>query len=154
MKRAGFVIGAAFGFLIAAARLNDYDVIHRMLLLQEPDVFLMMASAILTAAPILLLLQRRGWQTPLGGPLVVERAPVQRKHVLGAMLFGSGWAVTGTCPGPAVAMLAGGNLLGIFVMAGLVTGAFLRDAVAARSTARPEVTNSAGFVAPTNAAAS
>ena len=143
MNRVGFVVGLAFGFLIAAARLNDYNVIHDMLLLREPDVFLLMASAIIVATPVVWLLQRRRWRTPLGGPLALSRARVERKHVLGPLVFGSGWAVAGTCPGPALAMTVSGNVLGIFVMAGLVTGQLLRNAVAAREGAgavatRPE----------------
>ena len=71
----------------------------------------------------------------MGGPLKVEKESVQRKHVLGGMVFGAGWAVTGTCPGPAIAMVAGGGLIGLIVVAGLTVGVFLRDWVAMHSTA-------------------
>ncbi|MBI3970485.1 MAG: YeeE/YedE family protein [Chloroflexi bacterium] len=139
LNRVSFLIGVAFGFLIFAARLSDYEVIHNMLLLREPDVFLLMASAIGVAMPLLWILQRRRWQTPLGGELDLAHDKVKRKHVFGAILFGTGWAVTGTCPGPAIAMTVGGNVLGIFVMAGLTTGLFLRDAIAARSSVRAAI---------------
>ncbi|MBI2322223.1 MAG: YeeE/YedE family protein [Chloroflexi bacterium] len=135
MSGVGFLVGAGFGFALAAARLNDYDVIHNMLLLRELDVFLLMASAIAVAAPTLWVLSRRRWHTPLGGPLALQRCAVERKTVVGAMMFGTGWALAGTCPGPALAMVAGGGLLGLVVMVGLVAGLSLRDAVAARSSA-------------------
>ena len=133
MNLAGLLVGTAFGFLIAAARLHDYDVIHRMLLLQELDVFLLMGTAVGVAAPLIWLLRRRGWRTPLAGPLTVPSSRVERKHLLGAAVFGTGWAAAGTCPGPALAMTASGNLLGIPVMAGLVLGMLLRDRLQARS---------------------
>jgi uncharacterized membrane protein YedE/YeeE len=41
-------------------------------------------------------------------------------------MFGAGWAVAGTCPGPAAAMTFGGGLLGGIVMIGLATGTWLR----------------------------
>ena len=129
MKRVGFFVGAAFGFLIAAHRLNDYDVIHNMLLLREWDVYLMMGSAILTAAPLLWLLQRRGWQTPFAGPLRPQRSTVTRRNVLGSVVFGTGWAVSGACPGPALALPAAGTVLGVFVIAGMFVGIALHDAV-------------------------
>jgi uncharacterized membrane protein YedE/YeeE len=140
MNRLGFLIGVAFGFLLAAARLNEYNTIHRMLLLRDPQPFLIMGSAVAVAAPLLWLLRRRRWRTPLGGALTVSRSRVERKHILGAMVFGTGWAVAGTCPGPAIAMAAGGGLLGLVVMGGLFTGLSLRDKVtAARERApRPE----------------
>jgi hypothetical protein len=34
------VVGAGFGFVLVAARLNEFNTIHRMLLLQELDVYL------------------------------------------------------------------------------------------------------------------
>lgn len=123
------LVGLSFGFLIAAARLSDYDVIHDMLLLREFDVFLLMGSAFATAAPLLYLLRRARWKTPSGDEMALRRAPVQPRNVLGAVVFGSGWAIAGTCPGPAIAMTAGGNVLGLAVMGGLVSGVFLFDRV-------------------------
>ena len=126
-------VGAGFGFVLVAARLNEFDTIHKMLLLQELDVYFLMGSAIATAAPILIWLRRIHWRTLSGEELRVERAPVQKHTVMGAVLFGTGWAVTGACPGPAIAMTATGTLLGAPLMAGLMTGAALRDIVAGRS---------------------
>ena len=57
-------------------------------------------------------------------------AKPERKTIFGSMAFGTGWAVAGTCPGPALAMAAGGTFLGIFVIAGLATGVWLRNEVA------------------------
>jgi uncharacterized membrane protein YedE/YeeE len=61
--------------------------------------------------------------------MVLRRAPVKPRNLLGAFVFGSGWAVAGTCPGPAIAMTAGGSVLGLVVMAGLASGVFLCDRV-------------------------
>ncbi len=130
MNRVGFFFGVAFGFLIAAGSLNEYDVIHNGLLFRDPYMFLVMGSAVAVAMPLLWLLQRRRWATPLGGALSLTSTRPERKHVLGAMVFGTGWAVAGTCPGPALVMTVGGGLLGIAVIAGIVVGLLIRDAVA------------------------
>lgn len=129
----GLVLGAAFAFLIVMAGMSEPDNIHDMMLLRKADFFLAMASAIATAAPLLWLLQRARWVTPLGGPLSISRGRVERKHLLGAGVFGTGWALSGTCPVPALAMSAGGAALGGLVMLGLCAGLLLRDAVVARS---------------------
>lgn len=134
------LVGAGFGFVLVAARLNEFDTIHQMLLLRELDVYFLMASAIGTAAPLLWLLRRTGWRTPLGEPLRVEQQPVTKDNMAGAVLFGAGWAVTGACPGPALVMTAGGAVMGVPLMAGLMVGAVVRDAVAGRgatATATP-----------------
>ncbi|MFQ6405522.1 DUF6691 family protein [Methylophilus sp. 'Pure River'] len=46
---------------------------------------------------------------------------VDRKLVIGALLFGAGWGLAGFCPGPAVAsLLVGGSAVWIFVASMLV----------------------------------
>ena len=57
----------------------------------------------------------------------LANAKVERKTILGAMAFGTGWTVAGTCPGPALAMATGGTLLGLFVIAGFALGACMRN---------------------------
>ncbi len=135
MKWVGLIFGMGFGFLIAAG-FNDYDVIHNMLLLREAHAFLMMDSAVAVAMPLLWLLERWGWHTPFGGSLKLARFRVERKDVLGATVFGTGWAIAGTCPAPALAMLASGSVLALVVIGGIFAGILLRDAVVARQVVR------------------
>lgn len=122
-------IGGVFGFLFCAAALNQYDVIHRMLLLQDLDPFLVMGSSMLTALPLLWLLERRRWVTPLGGVLNLRRWRPESKHVWGGVVFGTGWALTGACPGTISGMISAGNLLGFIPLLGFLTGMLLRDMV-------------------------
>jgi uncharacterized protein len=128
----GFVVGLGFGFLLVAAGVHRYEVIRDALLLRDPYVFLLMGSAVATAAPLLYLLRRRGWVTPLGGPLVLPKRPISRANLTGSAVFGAGWAVTGSCPGPALASVAGGNIVGVWVVGGLFTGIWLFETLAAR----------------------
>jgi hypothetical protein len=134
MNRVGLLFGIAFGFLIAAAGFGDADFIHRMLLLQNGYPYLVFGSAVATAMPLLWLLQRARWVTPLGGPLKLVQAPARRRQLYGGVCFGVGWALSCTCPVPALAMVFGGGVLGIPVVAGLFSGILLGDR---RAHARP-----------------
>lgn len=127
--------GTAFGFLFCAAQFNQYDVIHQMLRLQRPDPFLVMGSAVLTALPLLWLLERRQVRSALGGPLQLRRWPVERKLLYGGVVFGTGWALTGACPGTVAGMIAVGNLLGVVPLAGILGGILLRDTLNERAPA-------------------
>ena len=144
----GFAVGIAFGFLLVAAGVHRYEVIRDALLLRDPYVFLLMGSAVATAAPLLYLLRRRGWVTPLGGPLDLEREPVSRANLTGSAVFGAGWAVTGSCPGPALASVAGGNIVGVWVVGGLFTGIWLFETLAARRGQTQLATSTSGQTAP------
>ena len=132
LNGASLLFGAAFGFLFSAAGFNQYDVVHATLLLEYLDPFFVMGSSVVTSMLILWLLERRDWTTPLGGALTLRRWPVERKHVYGGMVFGTGWAIIGACPGTASTMLAAGSLLGVVPLAGILVGIAMRDRVVER----------------------
>jgi uncharacterized membrane protein YedE/YeeE len=142
------LFGVAFGFLFAAAGLNQYDVIHEMLLLENFDPYLIMGSAVATAMPLLWLLERRRWTTPLGGRLILRRWPVRRGQVLGGVVFGIGWAITGACPGTASTALGSGSLPGFALIAGIFAGVALRDFWAGSKSAYQQSGGPAPSTAP------
>jgi uncharacterized membrane protein YedE/YeeE len=150
LRAVGLLFGLAFGFVLGWARLTDYDVIRNMLLLREPDVFLLMMSAIATAAigaralrlfKVTTVLDR----TPIAWTVEAPRA----RHVVGSVVFGVGWSVAATCPGPVAAQVGRGQFAGLFTMAGLLVGIAICDRVRGRrsSAARPVALGNAANVA-------
>ncbi|MGH2443977.1 MAG: DUF6691 family protein [Chloroflexota bacterium] len=157
MKLLGFGFGLGFGAVITAGRFNEYNVIHDGLRLTNLYMFFAMASAIVVAMPLLYILRRAGWVTPLGGKLELSPSRIERKHILGGVVFGVGWAVTGTCPAPALAMAGSGGILGLVVVIGIFCGLMLRDSVVApqspstsstQASYDPEVRHEARIPAP------
>jgi uncharacterized membrane protein YedE/YeeE len=135
-KLLGLLFGAAIGFVFAWAWLSDPAVIRDMLLLREPDVFLLMGSAIAVAVIGTRLLRLVGARALVGNEPVawtIER-PEQR-HVVGSVLFGAGWAVARTCPGPVAVMIGEGRLGGLVVAIGLGAGVLLQGALKRRRLA-------------------
>ena len=135
-KLLGLLFGAGIGFVFAWAWLSDPAVIRDMLLLREPDIFLFMGLAIVVAAVgtrLLRFFRARALATREPVAWTVERP--ERRHVMGSVLFGAGWAVTGTCPGPVAVMIGEGRLAGIVVAIGLGAGVLLQGAVKRRQVA-------------------
>ena len=129
--------GAAFGFTLGWARLAEPETIYRMLRLMEPDVFLIMGSAIATATIGTRLLRRGKARTWTGGEPVTWRTVAPgRHHVAGSVLFGLGWSIACTCPGPAAVQIGRGEISGLFTGAGLLIGIAIRDATRAVSPVR------------------
>ena len=133
MRLIGLLFGIAFGFLLALGGLNEYEVIHNMLLLEDLAPYLIMASAVAVAAPIVWLLERRRWSTPFAGAVRPGRSRPERHHIAGSAIFGTGWAVAGTCPAPALAMTGSGALLGVVVVGGMFAGLMARDYLETRT---------------------
>src|SRR4051794_29865825 len=124
-------VGGVFGFLLTVSGLGDYSTIHDGLLLKNPYIFGMMASAMAVAWAGLAVLRRLG-RTRFAGPLSLPHARIERRHVYGGAIFGLGFGVGATCPGMTVAMTTTGGLYGLVVLVGLLGGLWLRGFVERR----------------------
>ena len=123
VRLAAVLFGAAFGFLISWGQFSDPDRIRDMLLLRDPYLYLMMFSAIAVAFTGTLLLRRRHARAVLTGePISVERTRPERRHIVGAAIFGVGWAIADSCPAPIAAQLTQGVLWSVFTIAGIFIG--------------------------------
>ncbi|MEY4544748.1 MAG: hypothetical protein RL685_943 [Pseudomonadota bacterium] len=68
---------------------------------------------------------------------VPTRKDVDLRLVLGAALFGVGWALGGFCPGPGLVAAGGGSLHAAVFLVGMTLG-MLIEHVVARTVARPK----------------
>jgi uncharacterized membrane protein YedE/YeeE len=118
--------GVAFGFLLAWTQMTDPDAIRRMLLLEDAYLFLVMASSIAVGFVALRLLRRLRFRAALTGePMAWKVARPRPRHVAGSALFGLGWGVSCTCPGPIAAQLGQGTFWSVATIAGVVLGIVL-----------------------------
>ena len=138
-RLAGLMIGLGAGFVISWARLSDPAVIRNMLMLRDPYLFLVMGSAIIVAAAGLRILRATRIPSFVTGEAIAWSGQrPQWRHVIGAVLFGAGWSVAGTCPGPVAAMIGEGKLAGLAVGAGLLVGVAIQPALTrSRTVERP-----------------
>ena len=126
--------GVAFGFVLVRAGATDFDAIHGMFKLADLHLMGVMGVAIgVTALGFLLF--RKGLLSVAGGatPKLVAK-PWTQGVILGGLLFGTGWAVSGTCPGTALAQIGQGKMAGLISFAGIVLGSFLHAVVSRRTT--------------------
>lgn len=63
------------------------------------------------------------------------RKDIDKRLVVGAVLFGVGWGLGGFCPGPAIVSAGGGSLTGFVFLAGMTIGILLESAVLRRRAA-------------------
>jgi uncharacterized protein len=141
-------LGIAFGFWLAWTRMTDFDQIVGALLLRRAYLWLMFATGVVTTMVGLQLLRRAGARTFFGRePVKWPSVPPQRRHVVGSVLFGAGWALAGACPGPIVAQVGMGRLSSLFTLAGLFLGIAVADALARRSPAALTISPCAGETA-------
>ena len=126
MIRAGTLLcGLVFGFLLSRGRATDYDAIAGMFRLKDPHLPLLMMTAIATAALGLWLLRRYQVKSLAGTPVKLDAKPLHRGTVVGGLIFGIGWGITGQCPGTALGQLGEGKTLALVTVAGMLAGTWL-----------------------------
>jgi uncharacterized membrane protein YedE/YeeE len=85
--------GALFGFLLRQARATDYDAIAGMFLFRDFHLMGVMGAAIGTAALGFFFLRRRG---RLAQSSDFRPKALNSGVVAGSLIFGVGWALSGT----------------------------------------------------------
>jgi uncharacterized membrane protein YedE/YeeE len=117
-------LGTVFGFLLSRSGASDYNYIQGMFLFEEFQLYGIIGTAVALTAPGVWLIKRRG-RTALGSPVEIKAAPGHRGNVLGGLLFGVGWSLTGMCPGPILVNIGEGKLYALAAFAGALAGAAL-----------------------------
>jgi uncharacterized membrane protein YedE/YeeE len=126
VRRAAALVGVAFGFLLSWGQATSPDRIRDMLLLRDPYLFLMLGSGVVVAtAGVRLLRRARTRALVTGEPIAWETLRPERRHVVGSVLFGAGWAVSDACPGPILAQVGQGFAWSAFTLVGVIGGVWL-----------------------------
>lgn len=113
------LFGLAFGFLLQKAGVAKYHVLVGVLLFQDATVIKVMLSAILVGMMGLFLLQRLGKTEPKIKPTRYGA------NIIGGLVFGAGFALSGYCPGTGAAALGQMNWDALFMIAGMIVGSYL-----------------------------
>lgn len=118
------LFGAAFGWVLSRSGAADYDFIQGMFLFTNFQLYGIIGCAVLVTAPGLWWLKRHG-RTAFGAALAVKPKPRHPGNIVGGVLFGIGWSITGMCPGPILVSLGEGKLYAVGALAGTLAGAAL-----------------------------
>jgi uncharacterized membrane protein YedE/YeeE len=118
------LLGAYFGIVLTKAQVISWYRIRDMFFFREPDLYLIIGSAIAIGALSVFLIKRFHPKTLGGAPLDIPGKALTRGTVVGGFLFGLGWFITGTCPGPIYAQIGAGELWAFFTLAGALAGAY------------------------------
>lgn len=121
---AEFVVGLLFGLGLMLSGMTDPGKVIGFLDLfgtWDPSLALVMGGAIMVGFFAFTVAKKRT-STFLGGAMrLPTNMDMDKKLVMGSLLFGAGWGLAGFCPGPALVSMADGQPKAlVFVLALLV----------------------------------
>ncbi|MFF9122725.1 YeeE/YedE thiosulfate transporter family protein [Streptomyces sp. NPDC014889] len=111
---ANVITGLALGFTVSNIGFGDYAELNRMFTFQDLRMFLSFAGAVAIIVVAFALLR-------------VRRTPgrIHAGVIPGAVLFGTGWAISGGCPAIPIVQVAAGYLPALVTIAGVAVGIWL-----------------------------
>lgn len=120
------LFGVIFGFLLSRAGATNPALISSLLLFENLHLIWVIATAVGVGALLNFLAKQLKWRSLTSGqPISFPHKPFVRALIPGAILFGTGWGLTGICPGTAPAMLGEGQWFVGIVLIGIVIGTWL-----------------------------
>lgn len=116
-----FAVGLLFGMGLMLAGMTDPSKIIGFLDLAgawDPSLAFVMGGAIVVGLGAFALVKRRTTSLLDGAMRLPTSRDMDKRLVLGSVLFGAGWGLAGFCPGPAIVSLGAGNAkAAVFVLA-------------------------------------
>lgn len=136
-----FVVGLVFGWGLLISGMTDPGKVTGFLDLAgawDPSLAFVMGGAIAVGV-FAFAFARKRTTTFLGGALQLPTASqIDRRLVVGSMVFGAGWGLAGFCPGPALVSMAAGQPKALaFTLAMLAGMALFEIAEGLRRSAMP-----------------
>ena len=122
---ASFAAGFVFGLgLLVAGMANPAKVLGFLDLAGawDPSLALVMAGAVAVSAAAFAFVKKRT-HTLLGAPVLLPSSRrIDRRLVLGSLVFRVGWGLAGICPGPALVLAGTGSAKGLAFLAAVIAG--------------------------------
>lgn len=113
------LFGLAFGWLLQKSGVAKYHILMGVLLLQDFTVIKVMVTAIIVGMAGLFILNAAGLVE------LKSKETVYGANIIGGLVFGAGFALSGYCPGTGAAALGQMNYDALFMITGMVVGSYL-----------------------------
>ncbi len=102
------IVGVFFGLVLTKGEAISWYRIQEMFRFESFHMFGIFMTAIPTGALLLIVIRRLNIKTLEGGKIEAPQKEYHHGIIIGSLLFGFGWALTGACPGPIYAQFGSG----------------------------------------------
>jgi uncharacterized membrane protein YedE/YeeE len=120
------IVGFIFGIVLTKAEAVSWYRIYEMFQFQSFHMYGIIMVAIATGVLGIQIIKRKNIKDVGGNPIFIEdKEKGNARYLIGGTLFGLGWAMVGSCPGP-IFILSGSGFLSVgLILFGAVFGTFL-----------------------------
>ena len=128
------LLGIIFGVVLTKSEVVSWFRIQEMFRFQSFHMYGVIGSALAVAAMSVALIRRLNLRALSGDEITIapKELGTGRRYWIGGTLFGLGWALTGACPGPLVALIGSGATVFVVAVLAAVAGTWVYGVVRPR----------------------
>jgi uncharacterized protein len=120
------IVGFIFGIVLTKSEAVSWYRIYEMFHFQSFHMYGIIMTAVVTGVIGIQIIKRNKLKDIKGNPIEIqEKEKGNLRYWVGGTLFGLGWALVGSCPGPIFILLGAGFLSVGFILIGALIGTFL-----------------------------
>jgi uncharacterized membrane protein YedE/YeeE len=102
------IVGIVFGIAFVKAEVISWFRIQEMFQLTSFHMYGVIGAAVITGMLSVFIIKRFKIKTFSGEPIKIEDKKFDKGQIIGGLIFGFGWAITGACPGLLFAQIGSG----------------------------------------------
>ncbi len=125
-------VGVIFGIAFVKTEIISWFRMQEMFRFQSFHMYGVISTGVVIGALSVWLIKKFQVKTMHGEPIQFHAKKLNRGQVIGGLMFGFGWAMTGACPGPLFAILGTGVLPILIVITSALAGTWVYGAVRER----------------------
>jgi uncharacterized protein len=119
------LLGVVFGIALTKGEAISWFRIQEMFRFESFHMYGIFMTAVPTAALSIILIRRFGLRDSANNPIIIPEKKLHPGIIIGGLIFGFGWALTGACPGPLYAQIGAGYLVAIVSLISAIAGTFV-----------------------------
>lgn len=123
--------GIVFGLVFVKAEIVSWFRIQEMFRFQSFHMYGVIGTAVIVGIISVAIIKRFNIKTIYGENVIFHDKKFNKGQIIGGLLFGIGWAITGACPGPLFSHIGAGTLAMLVVIISAIAGTWtyglLRD---------------------------
>ena len=119
------LMGTFFGVVLCKVQAVSWWRIQEMFRFDAFYMYGLFATAIPTGIISIWLIKKFKIRTIDGDPIIIPTKKFNWGYVIGGFLFGTGWAFSGACPGPLLALIGAGKPVIIVVFLSALLGTWV-----------------------------
>ena len=118
-------VGILFGITLVKAEIISWFRIQEMFHLKSFHMFGVIGSAVFVGALSVFLIKKFKIKTIYGEEIQFHPKKFSKGQIFGGLIFGTGWAITGSCPGPLFAQIGAGSSVIIVTLLSATVGTWV-----------------------------